>query len=240
MQELNGYIKLFRKLIRWGWYQDNVVKGLFIHCLLCASYKDFEWMGQRLKAGQFITGRKKLAKDLGFSEQQIRTAIKKLESTGEITSKTTNKFTVITVVNWEDYQIDVDDSNQESNFPITNEQPTNNQQATNKQPHMKNIKNIKNIKKREKRTCARETPSYESIISFSNDNGLSAQVAQKFYDYYSPRDWMTQYGTDVAGCWQDKLVEWNKNEIKKSGKKNEPSFAAAYDKQLVDKLLNQD
>ena len=135
MQELNGDIKLFRKLIRWGWYQDNVVKGLFIHCLLCASYKDFEWMGQRLKAGQFITGRKKLAKDLGFSEQQIRTAIKKLESTGEITSKTTNKFTLISIVKYDKYQTNFTDNNQQNNQvlnqQVTNKQPTNNQQKTN-------------------------------------------------------------------------------------------------------------
>ena len=91
MQELNGYIKLYRKLVQWGWYQDNVVKSLFLHCLLMASFKDFDWMGNTLKAGQFITSYKALSKELGFSVQQVRTAIKKLESTEEITSKATNK-----------------------------------------------------------------------------------------------------------------------------------------------------
>ena len=133
MQELNGYIKLFRKLIRWGWYQDSVVKDLFLHCLICASYKDFEWMGMELKAGQFITGRKKLAEELGFSEQQIRTAIKKLESTGEITSITTNRYSIITVVNWENYQGD------------SNEQPTENavfcEQIMNKEKNLENSTN---------------------------------------------------------------------------------------------------
>ena len=156
MQELNGYIKLFRKLIRWGWYQDSVVKDLFLHCLICASYKDFEWMGMELKAGQFITGRKKLAEELGFSEQQIRTAIKKLESTGEITTKSTNRYSVITVVNWDNYQGDDTESNQESNFPITNKQPTDNQQITNNQPQLNNYNNIDNIREVEETARPRE------------------------------------------------------------------------------------
>lgn len=109
MQELNGYIKLYRKLMQWEWYRDNAVKSLFLHCLISASFKDFDWMGKRLKAGQFITSRKHLAEELGFSEQQIRTAIKKLESTGEITSYATNKFTIVTVNHWSDYQADGDE-----------------------------------------------------------------------------------------------------------------------------------
>ncbi len=146
MQELNGYIKLYRKLIKWGWYQDSVVKSLFLHCLLMASFKDFDWMGKKMKAGQFITSRKHLADDLGFSEMQIRTALKKLESTKEITTETTNRYTIITVMNWANYQSDDELSNQDFNQQITNKQPTDNQQITNKQPHRKNVKNNKNVK----------------------------------------------------------------------------------------------
>lgn len=122
MQELNGYIKLYRKLIKWGWYQDSVVKSLFLHCLLMASFKDFDWMGQRLKAGQFVTSFRVLANDLGCSVQQIRTALNKLESTGEITSLSTNKYTIITVINWSFYQSDEEKPTQY----ITNEQQTKN------------------------------------------------------------------------------------------------------------------
>lgn len=284
MQELNGYIKLFRKLIRWGWYQDSVVKDLFLHCLICASYKDFEWMGMELKAGQFITGRKKLAEELGFSEQQIRTAISKLESTGEISIFSTNKYSIITVTNWENYQGDSNEQptenavfceqivNEEKNLKnstnkstnkntletpfnkdffetkeslstntLTNEQPTSNQQATNKQPHIKNIKNIKNIKKRENNAHAhaRELPSEESIISFCSSVHIPEAVGKKFFDYYSPRNWMTTRGSDVAGCWKEKLLEWNKREIP-CHKAEEKRSHASYNWDLVDKLMNND
>lgn len=138
---MNGYIKLYRKLTQWGWYQDSVVKDLFLHLLLTASFKDFEWQGKTLKAGQLITGRKRLAEELNFSERQIRTALEKLKSTGELTTETTNKFTIITVVNWEEYQI----CEEEVTNTSANERPTSDQQATNKRPHIKNIKNDKNI-----------------------------------------------------------------------------------------------
>lgn len=282
MQELNGYIKLFRKLIRWGWYQDNVVKGLFIHCLLCASYKDFEWMGMELKAGQFITGRKKLAEELGFSEQQIRTAISKLESTGEISIFSTNKYSIITVTNWENYQGDSNEQptenavfceqivNEEKNLKnstnkstnknalktpfnkdffktegnlstntLTNEQPTDNQQATNKQPHIKNIKNNKNYKKRENNAHARELPSEKIIISFCSSVNIPEEIGRKFYGYYSPRNWMTTRGSDITGCWKEKLLEWNKRELP-CRKAEEKGPHASYDKTLVDKLINGD
>lgn len=106
MSSLKGFIKLHRKLVAWGWYQDNPVKCVFLHLLLIANFTDAEWRGRTLKAGQLVTSIKKLSADLGFSEQQIRTALEKLKSTREITVESTNRFSIITVVNWEEYQSD--------------------------------------------------------------------------------------------------------------------------------------
>lgn len=132
--QLNGFIKIHRKLVKWGWYTDNVVKGVFLHLLLTANYEPTEWQGRTLKSGQLITSRKRLAQDLDFTEQQIRTALLKLKSTNEITIETTNKYTLITVVNWDEYQFSGNNSNRKSNQDfnqqITNKQPTNNQQIT--------------------------------------------------------------------------------------------------------------
>ena len=75
MQTLNGFIKVHRKLVQWGWYQDYVVKDLFLHLLLTASFKDSEWMGRTIRRGQLVTSYGNLANTLGFSVQQIRTAI---------------------------------------------------------------------------------------------------------------------------------------------------------------------
>ena len=146
MQKLNGFIKVHRKLVQWGWYQDYVVKDLFLHLLLTANFRESEWMGRTIKKGQVITSNKHLAEELGFSVQQVRTALNKLKSTGEITSEATNKFTVITVVNWEKYQVFEISETSETTSTATNEQQTSNIQATNEQQQLKNVKNNKECK----------------------------------------------------------------------------------------------
>lgn len=210
VQELNGYIKLFRKLIKWRWYQDSVVKDLFLHCLIYASFRDFDWMDQKLKAGQFVTSYKRLSEDLGFTVQQIRTALKKLESTGEITSKSTNKFTVVTVVNWENYQSNEDNTNTESNNPITNEQQTDNKQITNEQQHRKNNKNNKN--KKNSNSSAGAPPLLSQVLTFIYENHLNVD-GEKFFKHYTENKWKTAEGKKVSD-WKKMLRVWHEKELK--------------------------
>lgn len=142
----NGWIKLNKKILKWGWYSDVNVKITFLHLLLVATYEDCEYLGIKLKRGQAIIGSEKTAEQIGITRQQLRTSLKKLEKFGEISKKSTNKFTIVTVENYNKYQ----GINKSSNQRITNEQPTSNQRITNEQPHIrnkeyKNNKNIRNI-----------------------------------------------------------------------------------------------
>lgn len=120
------WIKLYSKLLNWEWYSNINIKVLFIHCLLKANYKDKMWQGTIIKRGSFITSREKLSEETGLTVQQIRTSLNKLKSTNEITIDTSNKFTLISIVNYEMYQ----QNNQENNQQITNNQPAINQQIT--------------------------------------------------------------------------------------------------------------
>lgn len=142
---------MFRKFKAWGWYQDYVVKDVFIHLLLTANVKATPWRGRILAEGQVVIGAQKLADELGFSRQQVRTALDKLKSTNEITTEATNRYTVITIVNWRDYQSEKKYLTNNLTRNVTIKQPTDNQQITNKQPQNKNRENIKNKKNREKR-----------------------------------------------------------------------------------------
>ena len=135
----NGYVKLFRKMVDWEWYGDPNTKAVFLHLLLTANYKRTRFRGVTLKPGQTIIGRKALAETLGISEQNVRTSLNHLKSTNEITIKVTNKFSVVTIVNWESYQFEDGELTNE----LTNEL-TINQPATN---HTKEYKNIKNKRK---------------------------------------------------------------------------------------------
>ena len=73
----------------------------------------------------------------------MRTALNHLKSTNEITIDVTNRFSVVTVVNWESYQLDDGEVTNETTNKRADKQPTTNQQLTNNQPHLKNDKNIR-------------------------------------------------------------------------------------------------
>ena len=162
MNSLNGFIKLHRKLIAWGWYQDYVVKDVFLHLLLTANFKETSWRSTTLKEGQLVTSYKHLSEDLGFSVQKIRTAIDKLKSTGEITTESTNKYTVITVVNWADYQFGEESDNQQNNKQSNN-------QATSRFCEQTVNKN-KKVKKSTSKSTNNETA----------ESGLNTEAAYQF------------------------------------------------------------
>ncbi len=142
-----GYIKLYRQLADWQWYGDAVVKSVFIHLLLTANYKATEWNGITLQPGQVVTSVRKLCEDLQQTNQQTRTALNKLKSTNEITVRSTNRFSVITVVNWAKFQSDSEGINKQNNKQI-NSQPTNKTEKINKQINnsKRNIRNNKELK----------------------------------------------------------------------------------------------
>ena len=121
--EDNTWITIHRKITKWGWYSDPIVSRVFIHLLLTANHATRTWKGQQIERGQVVVGRKQLAIDLGISEQQVRTAINKLKSTSELTSRSTNKYSIVTLVNYDNYQSSNQQNNQQANQPSTNNQP---------------------------------------------------------------------------------------------------------------------
>lgn len=136
---MNGYIKLHRKFTKWGWYQDANTARVFLHLLLTANHHDGEYMGHTIKAGQVVTGRKAMAKILQITENQVRAAIKHLKMTGEITIKTTNRFSIVTIEKWEQYQVcDRETTNTNTNRPPTDHQQTTTSKKEKKEKKEKN------------------------------------------------------------------------------------------------------
>lgn len=178
-----GWIKLHRKILNWQWYNDINVKVVFLHLLLTACYSSAGAYGFKLNAGQLITTRKKLSAELNLSEQQIRTALKKLEKSEDICIKSTNKFMLITVVNYTVYQ----DTDFSSNQQITNKQPANNQQITSKQPTSNQQatslkKECNNIISEYNNNITINQSSDDSLIDYNNT--LSVIKAHIDYDTY--------------------------------------------------------
>lgn len=179
--EDKSYIKLFRKLLNSPIFENEKALKIWIWCLLKATHKErLQLVGQQevnLEKGQFVFGRKKASEELRMTESTIYKYIKLLEKLRMINVKSNNKFSVVTVEKWEEYQIEELKSN---NQVTTKEQQSN----TNK-----NVKNIYlyllNKYRRENRKDfneyikkmreLREDPQYE-LLTFEEQNKITAEI----------------------------------------------------------------
>ena len=118
------YVKISRKILEWEWYKDVNTKVVFFHILLKANWKNGRFQGMEIPRGSFATSYQSLAEETGLTVMNVRTAIKHLKLTQEITVSQHSKFSVITVKNYDAYQ---------TVNKVANNQLTGNQQATNRQ-----------------------------------------------------------------------------------------------------------
>ena len=131
-----GWIKLYRQLLDWEWYTTPNMVHLYVHIVMTANHSDKEVRGILVKRGQLLTGRSKLSAETGISAQSVRTCLQRLQSTSNLTIKSTNKFSLITVCNYDKFQEDQSSANQQIN------QPTHQQLTTNKKLRREEKENI--------------------------------------------------------------------------------------------------
>ena len=188
VNQLLGYIKLHRQVIEWEWYKDLNTFKVFVHLLLIANTKDAKYMGQTIKRGSKAIKESDLGEEIGLTRQEVRTAIGKLIGSGEIIKKSTNKFTVLSVVNYEVYQGYKSDEQPTTNQQSTNEQPTINQQSTSIEEELKELKEFKELNNpplSPKGECdaadseAAEASNGESLaVETAAESGLDAETSE--------------------------------------------------------------
>ncbi len=177
----NGYIKVFRKMLDWEWFSDINTFYVFMYCLLKANWRDKKWRGTEIKRGSFVTSRHKLAQELHLTEMQIRTALEHLETTNEITKYASAKYTVITVVKYDDYQQDNQVNNQQNNQQMTNKssnkQPTDNQLITTTEESNKGNKGKNtNIKPPHKGWIPADSHNARYVLDHPSEEGWVIEV----------------------------------------------------------------
>jgi DNA-binding transcriptional regulator YhcF (GntR family) len=122
-----NYIKIDRKILKWEWWSDINTFRVFVFMLISAYWKDGQYKGIKIPRGSFPSSISELSKETNLTDNEVRTALKHLKSTGEITSKSTNKFTVFTIKNYDLYQT----INEQNNKQITNKSQAINKLLTN-------------------------------------------------------------------------------------------------------------
>lgn len=98
------WLKLYRSLLNWEWYNDNNVKILFLHLLLIVNIEPQRKRGVLVPAGSIDRTLEQLAAETGLTMRQVRTALDKLKTTKELTVKRHSCFSVFTIVNWSFFQ----------------------------------------------------------------------------------------------------------------------------------------
>lgn len=99
-----GYIKLFRKMTDWEYYNNPAIKAVWIHLLLKASTKTYKRGKYTLKRGQVFVTERELMGELGLTRSKVRTSLQKLHQNNQIIATKVWHGKLVTIVNFDDYQ----------------------------------------------------------------------------------------------------------------------------------------
>ena len=103
-----GYIKIYRSLQDSSFSNKPEYISAWLHILMLASHKSRKTMlgnsAIRLESGQFISGRKALAKRVGVTEKQMRSILSFFEAEGMIAKSSNRLGTIFTVNNYGIFQ----------------------------------------------------------------------------------------------------------------------------------------
>ena len=212
--ENNSWVKLHRKFLEWGWYDDINTSRLFLHLLLRANYKNKVWHGININRGQLLTSLTHLSEETGLSVQNIRTSITKLKSTQELTRETSRYYTLLTVVNYDKYQ-----SNQHTEQQMANTRLTTTKESKKESIHICSFQEF--WKKYPKKVSKKKAEAvYESKATSKKAEDLILQGLEKYINKWkiektdekyipNPTTWLNQER------WEDDVVisrgSFNKN-----------------------------
>lgn len=192
---MNGnYIKISRSILEWEWYQNVNTCRVFLHMLLRANWKEGKFEGKVIPRGSFVSSYSKLAEECNLTVNEVRTAVKHLILTGEITSKSHAKFSIFTVKNYCGYQ-------------EVNKQITSSSQAINKQ--LTTIEEGKKERREEINNNIKRfsPPSVDEVRAYCFERGNHVD-AQYFVDFYSSKDWMI--GKNRMKDWKAAVRTWER------------------------------
>jgi hypothetical protein len=213
---MEGWISLHRKFLSWEWFDKPEMVQLFIWLLLNANYTDKKWQGKVIKRGQILTTTPKIMEALRLTERQTRTCISRLKSTGEVSVKTTNRFTIITICNYDRYQNDnltSDGQNDGQNVTqATDKRRTSDGHNITNNITIKQLNNNSNNSNNNSACVCEERDKIFEIFFFKNFIAPEIEV-QRFYDHYEASGWCRASGIEI----EDRLALarlWKQKEAK--------------------------
>ena len=114
-----GFVAFPRGLTDWEWYTEPNTARLYFHLPLTANWSRKQWQGITIQPGQLVTSWAHLSRQLDMTENQVRSALKHLVSTGDIAIKTGSKYSMITL----NHYLELTALNQRSHRQATSRSP---------------------------------------------------------------------------------------------------------------------
>lgn len=149
-RDRQGYILIDKNMCEWKWWQKHNTVIVFMWLLMKAQFHESYFCGQKIKRGQVATTLENIEKSNSLTRQEVRTAISNLKSTNAITVKRCSKFTIITIVNYDEYQ--------NPTITPTTGQQSNNNHVTIKKPHTNKYKKYNKDKEKENESLRSDSP----------------------------------------------------------------------------------
>lgn len=135
-----GWVKLHRCLINKPIFDNANLLKVWVWCLSKATHSEHDQLVGlqvvKLIPGQFIFGRLKASEDLKMPPSTVWRLINFLKKNESLDIKTNNKYSLVTINNWESYQSDENKMDTKTDIKRTTD---GQQMDTNK-----NVKNVKN------------------------------------------------------------------------------------------------
>lgn len=220
----DGFLKLSRTLLYHRYFQDAEKLRFWIWCLLKATHtKHKVIIGNEtieLEIGQFVTGRKKACEELHISEQAFRTLLNFFsEREQKLTSKTTSKYTIVTIKEYSVYNPENYKTNQQINHQLTSVQPAPNQQLT-----TYNKDNKDNKEKKLYMECVYlSDEEYEKLLSQYKEAGTKQRIENlNLYIMSKGKKYKSHYHTILS--WERKNDKQDKRSPADITKENLKQF----------------
>lgn len=201
-----GYIKLYRRMMKWGWYTDTPTKCVFLHLLFLACYEPCYFKGVHLEPGQAVSSIRQIATDTGLTVKQVRTAINHLKETQEVAQSPYGKFSVFTVNNYNDYQCAGTDEGK---------QRAQEGHSEGTLPNIKKNKEVKNTPYNPpqgdegvpaSKRFVPPTPEEVSAYCRERNNGIDGS---EFCDFYTSKGW--KVGKNPMKDWKAAVRTWERS-----------------------------
>lgn len=214
--EQRGWIKLYRKLLHSPIFSSEKGLKVWVWCLLKSSHGGYEqYVGRslvQLKSGQFVFGRQKASGELRMKESTVWGWIKQLKNDGYIDIKTYSKYSVISVLNWGEYQ----GIEQQTRQQIDNKTTTKNPSGTSGNDFDSKLNRLDKAKKQDLPT-ANPTTNEQQMNTNKNDKEINnIYSSQKCLTDKLCFEIATQYSVDEKPVkdLRDDLIGYCKSEGK--------------------------